>query len=93
MKEINRFWVDNNNNYWDAEHFTEEEAEWHSKSLLGCYNCKNCVSCVDCVSCVRCVNCISCKKCVDCNTCIYCIFCTGCSDVRLICYQSKESEE
>lgn len=39
LKTINNYWVDENNNRWDIEIYTEE-AEKCSKSLVNCYDCR-----------------------------------------------------
>lgn len=39
MKQINNYWVDENNNKWDCGIYTEEQAENFSKSLIDCHSC------------------------------------------------------
>jgi len=83
MKDINNYWVDENNNSWDSEMHTEEEAEAYSNSLVYCTNCTNCIDCSDCSDCsdcVACTNCINCRDCENCSYCRYCINCTYCID-------------
>ena len=67
MKQINGCWVDENNNRWDIEFYTEEEAEKCSKSLVDCENCRNCINCRNCYSCDNCNYCNNCRNCHYCN--------------------------
>lgn len=69
MKREDFWWIDGNNNKWDADLYTEDEAEKCSKSLTNCENCINCKNCIDCDSCVRCDSCINCDNCINCNNC------------------------
>ena len=48
MKKINNYWVDKNNNRWDASNHTKKQAQAESKSLVNCSNCINCSYCSDC---------------------------------------------
>lgn len=79
MKQINGYWVDENNNRWNIGIYTEEQAEKFSKSLVNCYNCNNCGYCDNCRSCH---NCRYCNKCNDCNNCRYCDYCDYCNSCR-----------
>jgi len=45
MEKINNYWVDENNNRWDASNNTEKQAQEKSKSLVDCSNCRNCSDC------------------------------------------------
>ena len=38
MKKINGFWVDDSNNRWDGDLFTEKQAEKLSLTLKNCKN-------------------------------------------------------
>ena len=75
MEQINRYWVDENNNRWDIEIYTEKEAEKCSKSLVNCYNCCDCRNCYSCRNCINCRNCYSCDNCNYCNNCRNCHYC------------------
>lgn len=81
MKQINGYWVDENNNRWNIKFYTEEAAEEFSKSLVNCYNCigcdycyncQNCNGCRYCTGCINCNNCHDCRYCGDCRCCDYC---------------------
>lgn len=78
MKQINKYWVDENNNRWDIEIYTEEQAEKFSKSLVNCYNCHNCRNCHDCYDCYDCDYCDYCDSCYDCDYCHNCDNCRCC---------------
>lgn len=83
MKQINGYWVDENNNRWDIEFYTEEEAEKCSKSLVDCENCRdcrNCRNCCDCCDCCDCRYCGYCYNCCDCDNCDNCRNCRNCCD-------------
>lgn len=69
MKQINRYWVDENNNRWNIEICTEEQAEKYSQSLVNCYNCHNCRNCQNCRNCSNCDNCCYCGGCRYCDNC------------------------
>lgn len=65
---IHGYWVDENNNKWDAVYYTKEEAEKYSKTLVNCRDCENCEDCINCVGCrdcIRCANCIGREDCID----------------------------
>ena len=84
MKQINGYWVDENNNRWDIRIYTEEQAEKYSKSLANCNNCFNCRNCYYCFNCRNCCDCnycgdcFSCRNCCDCNNCHNCRCCNNC---------------
>ena len=85
MKQINGYWVDENNNRWGIEVCTEEQAEKLSKSLVNCYNCDNCRNCQNCRNCNNCDNCCycgGCRCCDNCNNCNYCRCCSNCNNCR-----------
>ena len=95
MKQINGYWTDENNNRWNTEIYTEEQAEKCSKSLVNCYNCCNCRYCRYCSNCRCCVNCDYCRYCsgccdcdngYDCRCCVDCNDCRYCNDCRHCCY-------
>lgn len=80
MKKANGVWIDENDNKWDSDCYTEEEALQNSLSLDNCYDCLNCSNCQDCVNCFYCANCqdcIDCKFCENCRSCQECKKCTG----------------
>ena len=79
MKQINGYWVDENNNRWDIEIYTEEQAEKYSRSLV---NCRYCLNCDNCQNCIDCRNCDNCHNCHDCNDCCYCCYCRNCRNCR-----------
>ena len=82
MKQINGYWVDENNNRWDIEIYTEEQAEKASKSLVNCRNCYNCHDCRYCHYCDNCRNCDNCGYCGYCHDCHCCNDCRYCHDCR-----------
>ena len=61
MKKINNRWVDDNNNSWDCDIYTKDQAEKYSKSLIDCSNCS------DCSDCSYCSHCRGCRYCRGCN--------------------------
>lgn len=48
MKQINGYWVDENNNRWDCELYSKAEAERYSKTLIDCTECTDCNNCYNC---------------------------------------------
>ena len=40
MKKINNYWIDKNNNRWDASNHTKKQAQAESKSLVNCSDCR-----------------------------------------------------
>lgn len=88
MEQINRYWVDENNNRWDIEIYTEKEAEKYSKSLVNCYNCHNCHNCRNCRNCHDCYDCDYCDYCDSCYDCDYCHNCDNCRYCRH-CYDCR----
>lgn len=69
MKNINGYWVDENNNRWDADLYTEEQAAKLSQTMIDCKYCKNCL---DCNGCTNCLDCKCCTNCLDCKSCKSC---------------------
>ena len=63
---------DKNNNRWNLQKYSIQEAIEISKTLIGCKDCKNCENCINCVNCLDCKNCQSCE---NCNTCEHCKNC------------------
>jgi len=62
MKKENGWFIDDNNNKWDADFETSESAEIKSKSLVNCSDCSNCSNCRYCSNCS---NCSDCRYCSD----------------------------
>ena len=56
MKQINGYWVDENNNRWDCELYSEAKAERYSKTLIECTECTDCDNCYNCNYCYNCDN-------------------------------------
>lgn len=86
MKRINNFWLDENNNKWDADIYTEEKAIKASKTLTACYNCTDCNNCTRCLNCIKCDDCTDCRDCKWCTNCRYCSYCarsTNCLDCNI----------
>lgn len=82
LKLINGYYIDENNNEWDALLYTLEEATEASDGLSGCIYCTNCHSCNYCSSCKACKGCSYCSSCKDCNFCHYCKDCNSCYACR-----------
>ena len=62
-------WIDENNNSWDANKYTQDQAEKNSKSLINCSGCSDCSDCTGCMSCSRCSDCSDCSGCSGCSHC------------------------
>lgn len=77
---INNYYIDGNNNKWNAIYYSYNEAKKLSLSLIDCTNCTNCINCQDCKNCINCQDCTNCINCTDCAECIICANCTGCTD-------------
>ena len=60
-------YYDDNNNRWDADIYTEAQAENFSKTLTNCSDCSGCRYCSDCSGCSDCSDCSSCSDCSDCS--------------------------
>ena len=95
MQKINGNWVDENNNSWPCDRYTEEEAVLKSKSLTRCSDCSDCSGCSlcsdcsGCSLCSGCSGCSRCSRCSDCVNCSRCSRCSGCSD----CSDYKENPQ
>lgn len=89
MNKINNFYVDENNNRWDADIYTKSDAQTCSESLVSCHNCRdchNCSYCRDCHNCHYCRNCSDCRNCSNCSNCHNCrncYYCHNCSDFNI----------
>lgn len=82
MKLNNGFWVDANNNKWNSDLYSEEEALKWSTTLNNCSYCGNCFNCSGCMYCDNCrdlSSCRNCNSCWDCSDCSYCNICSGCN--------------
>lgn len=79
MKKINGYWIDENNNKWDCNFYSEEKAIELSKTLIYCDNCFNCSYCSSCRYCHYCHYCDYCRDCSGCNDCNICHSCHHCS--------------
>lgn len=104
LKKINEYWTDENNNRWDTEIYTKEQAKTFSKSLINCYNCYNCMNCNNCFNCNYCDNCRNCGYCNNCHycnnceNCYYCYYCSNCHDCHSCrycndCYNYKQNPQ
>lgn len=51
MKRVDDWWIDENNNKWNAHLYTKDDAENYSKTLINCIDCDNCDNCVNCYNC------------------------------------------
>lgn len=72
------YWVDDNENKWNAIRTSEGDAEHCSKTLVYCVRCIDCSYCINCKDCIDCTNCTECSCCYSCNKCIFCIECDNC---------------
>ena len=79
MKKANGYYIDENNNRWDCNLYTEDQAKKNSESLIDCSYCYRCSYCSDCSDCSDCSGCSGCSYCSDCSDCSYCYRCSGCS--------------
>ena len=61
----NRWWVGSNS--WNADLYSQDEAEKCAGTLKNCNNCFNCSSCSDCSDCSSCSYCSSCRSCRSCS--------------------------
>jgi len=48
MKEQNGYYVDENNNRWDCNLYSKEQAKRYSESLINCSDCSDCSHCSRC---------------------------------------------
>ena len=79
----NNYWIDENNNKWNANIYTKEQAIKYSRSLVNCNDCSDCSYCRGCSSCRGCRDCSGCRGCSYCSNCSYCrgcSYCRYCSD-------------
>ena len=60
---------DKDNNLWDLQNITLEEAIEYSKTLENCKNCEECKNCKNCKGCMSCEGCIDCADCYKCRNC------------------------
>lgn len=78
IKEVDGYYVDDNNNRWDSKNYSKESIERYSKSMIDCTNCTNCHTCHKCNNLINCSLMDDCNDCVDCYYCIKCNNCTNC---------------
>lgn len=78
IKEFDDYWMDENNNTWDKNRYTKEEATMWSKTIIDCYDCHNCNDCNNCNYCFDCHNCNNCGYCSGCSNCFDCNYCRDC---------------
>ena len=76
----NNYWIDENNNKWNANIYTKEQAIKYSRSLVNCNDCSDCSDCSYCNGCNDCSDCSYCNGCSGCRDCSGCSGCRGCSD-------------
>lgn len=48
------FWIDESNNTWSFNRYTENQALNASRNMINCGNCKNCENCINCLECKEC---------------------------------------
>ena len=60
MKNSNGYWIDENNNQWNENIYSKDEAIKWSKTLN---NCTDCTYCTDCTGCTDCTDCKVCRNC------------------------------
>ncbi len=78
MKQVNNYWVDeNNNNKWNCDYYTKERAQKLSKTLNNCSDCSDCSYCRNCRNCSDCSDCSYCRNCRNCSDCRNCSGCSG----------------
>jgi len=80
MKKENGYYIDENNNRWDCNLYTEDQAKKNSESLIDCSDCSDCSRCSGCSDCSDCFRCSGCSDCSRCSRCSDCFRCSGCSD-------------
>ncbi|MCI2236832.1 hypothetical protein NCR96_08925 [Helicobacter sp. 14348-15] len=73
---------DKNNNSWNLNKFTKDEAIKASKTLVDCFLCRDCVNCKDCWYCEECSDCINCRICRNCKNCVRCYKCENLQDAH-----------
>lgn len=74
------WYVDSNS--WDANTYTQDQAEKYAETLMNCSNCRNCSACSGCISCSDCSYCSNCSYCRNCSYCSYCRNCSNCRNCR-----------
>jgi len=77
MKNENGYWIDENNNKWNKNIYSEEAAKKWSKTLINCYYCTNCTNCTNCTYCRYCRDCTDCTDCTNCTNCTNCTYCSN----------------
>ena len=79
MRKENGYWIDENNNKWNCDFYSEKKAEEKSKTLINCRDCSGCSDCSYCSDCSGCSYCRDCSGCSGCSGCSYCSYCSDCS--------------
>ena len=79
MKQKDGYWIDNENNAWNAQWYSKADAIVQSRSLQHCNDCVNCKACIHCSGCTNCNECAYCYGCVYCNNCDCCSRAKSCS--------------
>lgn len=74
LSENGVWWIDKNDNKWNINDFSKENAELYSETLF------NCQHCVDSWNLTHCISCIECSDCTDCDNCYKSSYLTECSD-------------
>ena len=62
IRTENGWHIDENNNRWDADFYTAEQAEAFSQTLKDCRDCSYCRGCSDCRYCRGCSYCSDCRE-------------------------------
>lgn len=57
MRIENGYYIDDNNNKWNIDRYTEQEATEYSENLTDCRDCTDCKNCKSCLNCSDSVNC------------------------------------
>lgn len=73
---------DKNNNSWNLNKTTKDEAIKASKSLVDCFLCRDCINCKDCWYCEECSDCINCRMCRNCKNCVRSYKCENLQDAH-----------
>lgn len=81
LSENGVWWIDENNNKWNIDDFSKENAEFCSNTLHNCQHCVDSWNLVDCVSCTKCDNCTSCDNCLKSSYLTECSDCIDCAEL------------
>lgn len=78
LSENGVWWIDENDNKWNINDFSKENAEFYSETLFNCQHCvdswnlKHCISCIECSDCTDCDNCYKSSYLIECSDCVEC---------------------